>query len=139
MRKPNAELERGDLCQLSPQAEEKGMSEDKGLEAEEVALKLFPIVRNPEIGRDLREKVAKALREFGDRAVKDKMAELFEGEDCRVSQLENDMYLNGSKQMRERCAKVCDKPVNEPLVSRIPGYVLAERIRALPLIPGKEE
>lgn len=38
----------------------------------------------------------------------------------------------------EEAAKVCDKPVDEPLVSRIPGYVLAERIRALKLSPARK-
>lgn len=31
----------------------------------------------------------------------------------------------------EKAAKICDRPVNERLESRRPGYVLADRIRAL--------
>lgn len=50
-------------------------------------------------------------------------------EHCETRDQQRDIDIR-SKALEE-AAKVCDAPVNAPLVARIPGDVLAFRIRAL--------
>mgnify|MGYP001014131501 CR=1 FL=1 len=86
--------------------------------------------------------IAKALEDYAN----ERILELFEGEDCKVAQIEQDAYRKGAEDMRERAAKTSqeswDRPGDVIYVSEVrhkEPYVtgkewcdhVAKRIRAL--------
>lgn len=82
---------------------------------------------------DLFGHIAQALTAFAEERVKaagwdvQKMTECLHLE----VEIEDTIRRKARAEALEEAAKLVDKPVHEHLVSRIPGYVLAERIRAL--------
>lgn len=116
--------------------------------AEEVAQRLVYRFGRHGHGTDwLIHKIAKALENYAN----ERILELFEGEDCKVAQIEQDAYQKGAEDMRARAAKTSqeswDRPGDVIYVSEVrhkEPYVtgkewcdhVARRIRAPPLTEG---
>lgn len=82
--------------------------------------------------------IAKALEDYAN----ERILELFEGEDCKVAQIEQDAYRKGEEDMRERAAEVAEKRVvHNARLDYDSGWnraanLIEDEIKSLPLTEG---
>jgi hypothetical protein len=113
----------------------KKIPSEKPRSAEEVAEEIRCWIADqcvPETNDDIQSQtdyIAKALNAFAEERVR---------EDHKKALDVSGFVEIARAEALEEAAKVCDAPIDELLVSRRPGYVLAERIRALKPNEGAE-
>lgn len=73
--------------------------------------------------------IAKALEDYAN----ERILELFEGEDCKVAQIEQDAYWKGAEDMKRRAAEVV---IKEHETCQEWGCEISNKILSLPLTEG---